>query len=476
MYCPVSFTHNSMLSSCEQGSCNPKTTNQLQNHSEKITTNGTSSNKNNGVFQMFVGDLELTIHNTNDLSEDIDFEVCSTKVHIHDLDHDEGEDSGCSMSIGSPVKGSLDRKRPGILHVAPRDSLAPHTNNVSKKQNSTTTRLQGSPIHHNSFDFSSISTTSPQSSIYSHSSSPPLILSPSPTPPHEHPTEELASVSSGDVVRTFIASGSSCNTTNKDFITLDKEDHNMATGEENGNHEEEWPSFDAPMTCSAPTTTVSFTNGLIYPTANGIPLAVPPNPPPNVQYTSFMLPVSPPIAMMTFAPNQYHRPPPPLLQPMPVVSQSGVESGTTTSRSQSQQQPPSSSSSSDHQTITSYIKAQLEMLHRFHQQAAVIPPFFGSFGHPPPHPPPPSFRPHPTGQAGFTGYFPPPPPVTTTAAAATNHGLNWTPGFTVPQPPLHRTSPPPTLHPSHPHTYPPPTVYGDLPIVQQSSGKFHLCM
>lgn len=105
---------------------------------------------NDTVFQMVVGDIGIEI-NGQDFNKS-SFEFPSSPVESSYDEHD----SGCSMSIGSPLK-SL--KRPGLIYVPPELSQK-----ISRGQ---------------SLEFSSLSTASHPSSICSSS---PLSLSPSPTP------------------------------------------------------------------------------------------------------------------------------------------------------------------------------------------------------------------------------------------------------------------------------------------------------
>ncbi len=136
--CPYTFTHNSQIH------------NETKN--QPIAKNYSSDT----VFQMVVGDIEVEV---NGLEYDkCTFECPSSPLEFNDEEHD----SGCGMSIGSPSKSIIKfkEKRPGVIYI-PQE-------------------LSHQVPRSRSFEFSSLSTASPQSSICSSS---PLSLSPSPPPP-----------------------------------------------------------------------------------------------------------------------------------------------------------------------------------------------------------------------------------------------------------------------------------------------------
>lgn len=134
---PYTFTHNSEI-----------------NNDKATTTDNPSATRHyssDTVFHMVVGDINVEV-NGSDFDKS-SFELPSSPVESSYDEHD----SGCGMSIGSPSK-SL--KRPGLIYVPPEISCQ-----IPRGR---------------SLEFSSLSTTSPQSSICSSS---PLSLSPSPTLP-----------------------------------------------------------------------------------------------------------------------------------------------------------------------------------------------------------------------------------------------------------------------------------------------------
>ncbi len=136
---PYTFIHNSQIHN------EPKNQPMVKNYS------------NDTVFQMVVGDIEVEVNGQE--YNKCTFECPFSPVELNDEEHD----SGCGMSIGSPSKSIIKHKekRPGLIYIPQELS-------------------HQIPRGRSSFEFSSLSTASPQSSICSTS---PLSLSPSPTPP-----------------------------------------------------------------------------------------------------------------------------------------------------------------------------------------------------------------------------------------------------------------------------------------------------